>query len=135
MKKHMMTMFAAMVMTAGPGGRAAKAEQNLIAKVPFEFRVGAAVLQPGPYLIVTDNCKLIVRHARGEQAAIAMVTRGRGRAGSSLVFNRVAGRYFLSSIHYNGDLTQLQVTGEERLLRERNETPRVAFVPLGRVAE
>lgn len=132
MKKQMMTMFAAVVMAAGFSNQTAKAEQNLMAKVPFEFRVGETMIQPGTYQIVAGDGKMLVTDARGRRVAISLVTRGRSKGGSKLVFHVVGDHYFLDSIHYDGDLTQLRASKQEESLRRTGEMTRVASIPLGR---
>ena len=132
MKKQMMTMFAAVVMAAGFSTQTAKAEQRLAVKVPFEFQVGETTLQAGAYHIFAEGGKLLVSEPRGQRAAIALVTMGRSKGGSKLVFNVVGDHYFLASIHHDGGRTQLAPSKRENALRRTGEMPRVAEISLGR---
>jgi hypothetical protein len=135
MKKHTMTTFAAVVMAAGMYATAAQAEQKISAKVPFSFRVGDSMVQPGAYEILADQGHVIIRHSDGRTVALAMLaTSGSVEGPTKLVFDVIAGNHFLVSIHDGGHKAILPVTREElRLMREGVSPTRVAMTPNGRM--
>lgn len=129
MKNQMVTMMAAVVIAAGLSSQAAKAGE-VVAKVPFEFRAGRTILEPGTYRLVTEGFRMIVKDASsGRNMAVALVTtHGHGSADSKLVFHLVGGQYFLQSIYNLGDMTQLPTTAEEKRLRKQGEDWREAHI-------
>jgi hypothetical protein len=91
-------MFATLVASLGSDAQTT----DLIASIPFEFRVGSAALPPGDYRVQHTNGVLTLRTATGEgKAAVALANSAHRRATdkpSTLVFNRYGKEYFLSKV-------------------------------------
>ena len=83
---------------------------NLVAKVPFDFRVGETSLSAGSYNVreLTRAGVAQLRNTKTGQAMMIAATRSKGSnsAGTSkLVFNCYGGKCFLSQIWYEDDPT------------------------------
>lgn len=77
----------------------ASAQGKAKATVPFNFRVGSALLPAGAYEFEsTDSRVLWIRYQNGHAnaVAVAMTTSGETAPASRLVFNRYGDQYFLS---------------------------------------
>lgn len=77
----------------------ASAQGKAKATIPFNFRVGSAVLPAGPYLIEYTASRVVWFHSQdGRQHAVVLATTTNGAIAppEKLVFNRYGDRYFLS---------------------------------------
>jgi hypothetical protein len=85
------TMFMALT-SASAQGRAK-------ATIPFEFRVGSALMPAGSYVIeYSDTNKVWFRNQDGRETAVALANTSTGDVvpPAKLVFNKYGERYFLS---------------------------------------
>jgi hypothetical protein len=77
----------------------ASAQGKSKATIPFNFRVGSALLPAGAYVIEsTDSRVICFRNENGHATAmaVAMTTSGATAPATKLVFNRYGDQYFLS---------------------------------------
>jgi hypothetical protein len=77
----------------------ASAQNKSRANIPFDFRVGSALLPAGSYDIdSSDSHALWIRNQNGHGSvvALAMITSGETTPAARLVFNRYGEQYFLS---------------------------------------
>jgi hypothetical protein len=99
-------LMVAALCTASPA-----AAQELQAKVPFDFAIGAAVLPAGDYTIeeAAEPALLAIRARDGKASAFVLTTPDRPVQGPStpeLVFVRVGDAYRLESIDMGDDLVR-----------------------------
>jgi hypothetical protein len=77
----------------------ASAQSKAKATIPFNFRVGSALLPAGSYEIDSSQTRVIWFHSEdghSNAAVLAVSTSGETKAAEKLVFNRYGDRYFLS---------------------------------------
>ena len=95
----MMPLLASAQLTSG---------QNLVSKVPFQFRAGNSLAPAGQWVVERaglDARALIIRNteAKSSQFARASMTEARETAANnSLVFHKYGERYFLAGIKLEG---------------------------------
>ncbi len=113
MKRYLNTAIA-MIILAGALTTSAYAQttgpQPVVAKIPFDFNVGAKTLPAGKYTITivnpaSDLKVLQIRSSDGQWAAITQTTGVTGTASekTKLVFHRYADRYFFAQAKMAGD--------------------------------
>ena len=101
----------------GAGAVYAQSSERLHANVPFEFKVGQAVLPAGSYDLTydaTESGVLTVRSVDGRHSAVALtegVTTDNPQKDATLVFDRQGSGYTLSRVFGPGDDTGLEVVG------------------------
>ena len=127
-----MTGMLALVLFAA--SQPARAQQRLVADIPFAFTAERMTLPAGEYRVEKlrdDPATLLIQRTDG-RAAMAVITfaasSGARQAQSRLVFRRYGARYFLSQIWIAGNTLgrQLQKSPqekEEQSLLARNEKP------------
>jgi len=85
----------------------ASAQGKARATIPFNFRVGSALMPAGSYDIESTDSRVIwFRNQNGHAtvAALAMTTSGETAPPARLVFNRYGDQYFLSeALKANGE--------------------------------
>jgi hypothetical protein len=114
----------AAVLGLGAAQAYAQGSESLQASVPFEFKVGEAVLPAGRYEVsydaVSSPAVLLVRSQDGRHSAFALVegaTRsrrdnaGNPKEDATLVFERQGSSYALSEIFGPDEMTGLEVVG------------------------
>jgi hypothetical protein len=77
----------------------ASAQSKATANIPFNFRVGSALMPAGAYDIESTDSRILWFHNRNghdSAVAVAMTTAGTTAPPVKLVFNRYGDRYFLS---------------------------------------
>lgn len=113
MKRYLNTAIA-MIILAGALTTSAYAQtagqQPVVAKIPFDFNVGAKTLPAGKYTITivnpaSDRKVLQIRSSDGQGAAITQTTGVTGTASekTKLVFHRYGDRYFFAQAKMAGD--------------------------------
>ena len=115
MKKQAYTMIA-MVVLVGSMAVAAKAQTSgraqLIANIPFEFKVGDKTLPAGEYIVrqvnpSSDRAVLQLRSKDGKSSAMVQMNSAIDRAKSdemaSLIFNRYGNLYFFAQAWMPGN--------------------------------
>ena len=99
-----------------------RAQERLIADIPFVFTAGKMTLPAGEYRVeklADDSAALLIQRTDGS-AAMAVITftasSNAPQAKSKLVFHRYADRYFLSQIWVAGNTRgrQLQKSPQEK---------------------
>jgi len=101
----------------GAGAVYAQSSERLHANVPFDFKVGQAVLPAGSYDLTydaTESGVLTVRSADARHSAVALtegVSTGTPSKDATLVFDRQASGYTLSRVFGPGENTGLEVVG------------------------
>lgn len=97
------TFLASMLITAAS---AVSAQSKSTATIPFNFRVGSALMPAGSYEILHVESNVVsLRNLDGHGNAIAMATTTTGDTAAvvKLVFNRYGERYFLNeTVSKNG---------------------------------
>jgi hypothetical protein len=85
----------------------ASAQTKATANIPFNFRVGSALMPAGAYDIESPDSRVLwLRNRNGHDTAVAvaMTTAGSTTPPVKLVFNRYGDRYFLSeTLTANGE--------------------------------
>jgi len=115
-----------LVLAAGVRPAAAQGRQSLILNAPFSFMVEQQKMPAGAYRIVLEHGWLRIRSV-DRKTALAVLTlpvSGRTPEGAGqVVFDRLAGRYFLSQVWVPGMDTGRQAleSREERELKERQK--------------
>ena len=113
MKRYLNTAIA-MIILAGALTTSAYSQtagpQPVVAKIPFDFNVGAKTLPAGKYTITivnpaSDRKVLQIRSSDGHWAAITQTTGVTGTASekTKLVFHRYGDRYFFAQAKMAGD--------------------------------
>jgi hypothetical protein len=113
MKRYLNTAIA-MIILAGALTTSAYAQtagpQPVVAKIPFDFNVGAKTLPAGKYTVTivnpaSDRKVLQIRSSDGHWAAITQTTGVTGTASekTKLVFHRYGDRYFFAQAKMAGD--------------------------------
>jgi len=77
----------------------ASAQGKSRANIPFDFRVGSALLPAGAYEIESTDPRVVWirnQNGHGSVVALAMTTSGETKPAARLVFNRYGEQYFLS---------------------------------------
>jgi hypothetical protein len=113
------TIAAALAGLVGSGAGAvyAQSSERLNVNVPFDFKVGRAVLPAGSYDLTYDATEpgvLTVRSEDGRHSAVALtegVTTGNPKKEATLVFGRQGSGYTLSRVFGPGEDTGLEVVG------------------------
>jgi hypothetical protein len=112
MKKQAYTVIAMMVLI-GSMAVAAQAQNNgrpqLVAEIPFQFKVGNKTLPAGEYLVrsVSDTSPIVVLNIQsrdGKGSAMLMMTSVQGKTpdGAKLLFNRYGSQYFFAQTWVGG---------------------------------
>jgi hypothetical protein len=116
------TIAAALAGLVGLGSGAVYAEdsERLHTSVPFDFKVGDAVLPAGRYDVSYDAVDspgvLFVRGKDGRHSAVALVrsgATGKPSEDATLVFDRQGSNYALSKVFGPGEDTGLEVMGSQ----------------------
>lgn len=95
----------------------AQGSERLHANVPFDFKVGQAVLPAGSYDMTydaTESGVLTVRSEDGRHTAVALtegVSAGNAKKDAILVFDRQGSGYTLARLFGPGENTGLEVVG------------------------
>lgn len=101
----------------GAGAVYAQGSERLHVNVPFEFKVGQAVLPAGSYDLTydaTESGVLFVRSQDGRHTAVALtegVSTANPQKDPTLVFDRQGSGYTLARVFGPGDDTGLEVVG------------------------
>ena len=102
----------------GAGAVYAQSSERLHANVPFDFKVGQAVLPAGSYDLtydVTESGVLFVRSEDGRHTAVALTegvsATGHPKKDATLVFDREGSGYTLAQVFGPGENTGLEVVG------------------------
>jgi hypothetical protein len=101
----------------GAGQAYAQSSEHFQASVPFDFKVGQAVLPAGSYVVTYDAREsgvLTVRSEDGRHSAVALtegVSTGKPEKGARLVFDRQGSGYTLARVFGPGEHTGLEVVG------------------------
>ena len=101
----------------GAGAVYAQGSERLHANVPFDFKVGQAVLPAGSYDVTydaTESGVLTIRSADGRHTAVALtegVSTGSPKKDATLVFDRQGSGYALAQVFGPGEDTGLEVVG------------------------
>ena len=101
----------------GAGAVYAQGSERLHANVPFDFKVGQAVLPAGSYDLTydaTESGVLTVRSQDGHHSAVALtegVSTGNPKKDATLVFDRQGSGYTLAQVFGPGEGTGLEVVG------------------------
>lgn len=118
MKKQAYTMIA-MIVLVGSMAVAAQAQiggrTQLIANIPFEFRVGGKTLPAGEYTLhqvnlASDHAVLQLRSRDGSAGAMVQMGSviGKAQESAKVIFNRYGNQYFFAQVWVDGDKTGLQ---------------------------
>lgn len=92
-----------------PGVRILSAQPVTVAKIPFPFIVGGAVMPAGEYRLAMrqgDQTTMRIASACGRVAAFVSVSPTGGVTGTgepTLVFRRIGNGYFLSNVNIPGE--------------------------------
>src|SRR5438094_938573 len=90
------------------GAAPARAEERVVARVPFDFVVGRMVMPAGKYVFTeqTDPAVMAVSNADGQHFSFVLTIADSADASTAqpeLVFDRVGNQYFLVRIVGDGD--------------------------------
>jgi hypothetical protein len=99
MKRIIAIAFLASVMGVATSSAAAQGTSN--AAIPFAFRVGNTLMQPGTYHVQSRDERwfyLCSESGRDCALVLAATTSGSTAPAKKLVFNRYGERYFLSAV-------------------------------------
>ena len=122
------------IASVGIGAGTARAQETLVAKIPFAFVVRGTELPAGRYDIVNDQGLIVIRgnDAHVGAAAVAMATPAGGHDPEgrepALVFIHSDGRYTLSQI-WESDIEGLAVTSRSARGRHESATPAASEPP------
>ena len=104
----------------GTGAAYAQSSERLHVNVPFDFKVGQAVLPAGSYDLTYDATGepsvLMVRSQDGRHVAVALtegVSTGNPKRDATLVFDHQESGYTLAKVFGPGENTGLEVVGSQ----------------------
>ena len=133
-------MFRTIVCAAGMAALlapAVRAQEALIAQVPFDFTIAGKVLSAGVYRI---------SHEAGSPAVLKIMNEGRltgaylgvrnwsrsgGETSPKLVFNRYGGAYFLAAVEWGTKGCEAFVSKQEKELMARGMRPDKVILAFG----
>jgi len=106
----LLVLFSAMTARAQSSGHGL-----LVANIPFEFKVGKAILPAGEYTVnqvnpAAPNAVLQIRSVDGRAGAMVQMTQVAGKKDEStrLIFNRYGNRYFFAEAWMDNEGAGLQ---------------------------
>jgi hypothetical protein len=120
MKKRSFVMASLLVLCSMAATQAARAQQPMVASIPFAFVVGNTTLPAGDYRVqVLDrNSKVLLIHCSDSSASAIVITNAAQAkelsSESKLVFNRYGNRYFLSQVWTAGSIHGRQLLKSPR---------------------
>ncbi len=131
MKRLRIVPLLAMILMAVGSAFAQLDNQKVVAKIPFEFRMGDKLLPAGEYNISTvrNTPMLVALGPDKNMISTHAIESLDASAATKLVFKNVSGRYFLSQIWVQGYNRgrELATTRMERELA-KNEKPQQLIV-------
>jgi hypothetical protein len=140
MKKRIFVMTSLLVLSILAASQVARAQENMVVKVPFAFVAGQAVLPAGEYRVdlSISNSALLLTQIGNPYAAAIVVTMptqaNQPQSDSKLVFHRYGNRYFLSQCWKAGSSSGRQLRKSEReeeiALAASIQTPEQVLVTL-----
>jgi hypothetical protein len=132
MRNRILLVTGLLALCSMASAQVARAQQALVADIPFAFVAGKASLPAGEYYVqsMSDNSAVTLIR-RGDASAAAMVitiaTQGNQQhSDSKLVFHRYGNRYFLSQFWTEGSTRGRQLPQSDRekeLVIAKSETP------------
>jgi len=134
MNKHITRTLASLTLTAMLAVPCLYGQSDiLVAKIPFDFNVGKALLPSGEYQVRPINQgSILVQSKDGHKGAIALavVTDSRRNPGEGkLVFNRYGDQYFLSKVWRPGSSgNELVPSHTERELAKNISKPETTIL-------
>ena len=126
MKKQAYTMIAMMILAGFVAMSSAKAQtsasRQLIANIPFEFRVDNKAMPAGAYTVrqinpASDRAVLQLRSKDGSASAMVQMTsvNGKTREGAQLSFHRYGNQYFFAQAWVDSNGLQASKSRAERM--------------------
>lgn len=113
--------------------QAARAQEALVANIPFAFTAGQTTLPAGEYRVQKasfDSPELLIRSAEGNGAIMVMTSAASAsapQAKSKLIFHRYGDRYFLAQVwragYSQGRELPKSAKEKEQTLAAHNEAP------------
>lgn len=139
MKRQAYTMIA-MIVLVGSLAAAAQGQisgrTQLIANIPFEFKVGSKTLPAGKYTVAkinraSDRVILLFRSKDGSASAIVQMTSvsGGSEERARLIFHRYGNQYFFSQAWVGGDSFGLQAPKPHAERNAERELARLKMAP------
>jgi hypothetical protein len=120
MKKRSFVMASFLVLCSMAATQAARAQQPMVASIPFAFVAGNATLPAGEYRvqILDRNSAVLLIHCSDPSASAIVITNAAQAkelsSESKLVFNRYGNRYFLSQVWTAGSIHGRQLLKSPR---------------------
>lgn len=132
MKSRVFAMLSSLTLLTAAAALA-QTEPVMRADIPFDFRVGTAILPAGQYDVgpQSGGSVLLIRRVDGRSAAMTMTYWGEARkipGPGTLVFNRYGKTYFLREVWNPGSSEGRQVIkskGEREFARNNSPAPHV----------
>jgi hypothetical protein len=121
MRSKLFSLAAAFILAGVAGATRGYAQDAIKAHVPFAFEVSRSTLPAGDYTITKLLASAwVVQNDEGRQAVTTLAGpegRNEDAEPAKLVFERVAGRYFLSELRCLGQTIAIPPSKEERALQ------------------
>jgi hypothetical protein len=110
MKKQSFLLAGLLVLSSMAATQVARAQEAMVADIPFAFTAGNAMLPAGEYRVqkLDGNSAVLLIRCSDTRAAAMVITNGTQANGpqsqSKLVFNRYDNRYFLAQVWTAGSI-------------------------------
>jgi len=122
MKKQSILLAGLLVLSSMAATQVARAQQAMVADIPFAFTAGNVTLPAGEYRVQKldgNSAVLLIRCSDASAAAMVITSAAQAKelqSQSKLVFNRYDNRYFLSQVWTAGSIRgrQLSKSPQER---------------------
>ena len=126
MKKQSFLLAGLLVLSSMAATQVARAQQAMVADIPFAFTAGNATLPAGEYRVqkLDGNSAVLLIHCADTRVSAMVITNAAQakelQSQSKLVFNRYDNRYFLSQVWTAGSIRgrQLSISPQEKELAQ-----------------
>jgi hypothetical protein len=126
MKKQSFLLAGLLVLSSMAATQVARAQQAMVADIPFAFTAGNVTLPAGEYRVQKldgNSAVLLIRCSDASAAAMVITSAAQAKelqSQSKLVFNRYDNRYFLSQVWTAGSIRgrQLSKSPQEKELAQ-----------------
>src|SRR6266851_3849598 len=115
MKKQSFLLAGLLVLSSMAATQVARAQEAMVADIPFAFTAGNATLPAGEYRVqkLEGNSAVVLIRCSDASASAMVITNAaqanERQSGSKLVFNRYGNRYFLSQVWTAGSIRGRQL--------------------------
>ena len=128
MKKQSFLLAGLLVLSSMAATQVARAQQAMVADIPFAFTAGNVTLPAGEYRVQKldgNSAVLLIRCSDASAAAMVITSAAQAKelqSQSKLVFNRYDNRYFLSQVWTAGSIHGRELSKSPR----EKEMPQLA---------